>query len=605
MTDVTTDVDYFSGYVRLSFLKLFPTVELTSTQQRFKLLQFKARSGPRWKGMQGKVQLSFFPPLFFDQKDHRDLVMELQRRGVDVEKPDYVRFDDTENDGFADMSPAAFARKTRGIETRLLADALTRVGIDRLRLVQYNQKVEIHAFHATHWEHVVVDGETYVIDISSNVPIGDGAPGVPLVYGERAARGGSVRVQPLLGLVGARHGSVYCGTSRVAEGVDVQSLVIYPASLVHGLKMFGLADDVPPHGTIVNAAKARRDLVAFANTYCLRDGPLSLLMRSLLRFEVRCVVDGDRFNGDLFELANLVAVDSLSSAEALYHGAISLSGCFVTQDEYVAELRAMIDRIENPKFRVGFKNSDKELVSINAVVLRLCDFIAQLGIFPNGFDRYNCVGSALTWTTLNPTHAQVLRAGDIWSVGQIDEPDAPEPPPKPVERSRRAFTLPIDGEPTDRTKQSIVRALLDNKRLEAMGQQPEPIRIVRTLPTGPIARLFSDQIARNWDVIEETPSEEQLTAEEILRMQMDVMLRITEGRWQRQQVRRYGQIGVTAKSRSELLDIMMRDHANDWLEFDLNSDYSEFAIKSRASQQRAQKRRKRSQQRKSKRRSTE
>jgi hypothetical protein len=582
---MSTDIDHVNMLMSMTFLLLFPTLEFASLQHRNRMQRFDARTGPRWVEMEGSVQLTIFPPLFIRQSQHHAVIRQLQERGVYVAAPEYVRFDSGHLDANRDMSPVAFSRTTRGIESAQLVDALIAAGVDTVRLVQFNQKLDLNAFVETHWEHKAVGAGDCVFDISTNVTIGDGQPGVPLVCATVAPDAtrprGTVAVQPLLGFIGHGHGSVHCGPIQVARGVLVHTLIVYPASLVHGLKMNGAPDDVPPHSTVTSAGKARRELVKFAERYCLDPDERRKLMEGTLRFEVRVIVDPEQFDGTLYDLANLVAVDSLKGASELYLDKLVFTGCFVSEAEYEQELRVLIGRINDEKYRVGFHSrmpeEKKDEKSINAVLLRLCDFIAQMGIFPNEFRLKGCVARALTWTWLNPSEKEVNEGGSIFDLHEIVEPDAPTPPP-PVERSRRYFVVPISGEPTEQTKRKIVDAVHENDRLASAGQPTRPIMISRTLPTGAIARLYSDHIARNWDVIEETPAEEQLTAEETLRMRMDVMLRITEGRWQRKHLRRHNRIEINAATREDVLNIMMEQHQHDWLEFDLNTDYHEYQI---------------------------
>ena len=550
------DVDYINANVLPTFLAQATVVELASVQHIQRLTRFTSRTPAKWIGMQGRVQLTVSPATFIEQRQHADVIEMLVLAGVSVVMPQYVRFDDREDESARNMSPVAFAIASRGVSSDLLAAALQAAGVNSIRLYQFHMKLALARFMLG-YERFLVRDDAMAIDVSSNSRVA--AACVPLV---RAYGAPGAMTLPLLGRQGLGFGTAFGGHSRVVDGVDVHALFIYPSSLVHTLKSNGLTDELLTPHNVHQAREAREKLLDFARLF-LTASKLDDLMQGVLRYEVRCVVDWSTFTGEIAELVRLVAVSTLPAATALYHDRLQLDGCLVSRAAYRSGLEEIMTRITQPKFKVGYAAARDRYTVINAVKLRLADLQAQMGLHV-GARFCNLVASALTWTVLDPTAAEVRAGGKVWQLDEIVEPDAP---PRLIRHARvpekRAYRLPEFGDrPTSKTLHSIVADILEGQRCAETNVEPQPPIMVSIVT--PLGRLA------------EATGERAITNAEMVRLQMQAMLKLYRGPHGLFQARKNSVMvrGCSAKTEAELFDHMFARHRNDWQDFDFNDDYA-------------------------------
>jgi hypothetical protein len=577
------DVDFYNLEVRTEWLlTLTHLLCFASTQFRFCLLPLGNKLGAR-VGLRGAVQLLVDPPVFVRQADHSALIEALcacDDGSMVLTKPNYTRFDyrkeeggENDFDGDVDTAPVPFAVTAAFTTASRLVAVLRTVGVSTVRTTRFNGKTPLADFIAMYAPYIVTDPWSQsVLDVSAVVRIDDGTS-IALV----GATGLGVSVMELCGALGEQCGSVSAGPLLLGDGLRYLSTWIYSSRLVHHLKADGLKSTLQSHDSVRQAAEYRRRLVPALEQWCAKvESPQFRDRRRLgeLRFEVRVQIDHGAFLGTWDDLLERTALWSLDAFERAYAAkAVQCKLVLISVADYVANVRAELARLQNPKYQVGF-SVHGQASSINAVKLRFCDMLACVGMHV-GLRMCNCINRAAVRNQIDPSYAEVDAGGSIFDAGFVAvEPQLPPLPLADTRPNARAFVLFIGGRMDNRATANYLAAKQRREHLRQFGYDLPPVpftandslgrKVQQQRPQQRLEALFGDEAQVAF--ANEHPL---LNPHEALRMQMFAQLDIIP-KGNKFTIKKNGQFvkGSTASTVEKVLDIMMEQHRGDWQQFD-------------------------------------
>lgn len=533
----TRDIDFFNGAVKAEFVKACVTLELTGIDFN-QILHMRNKTKNTLQGLDTTVQLTSRPKtLFMEKEKHQTLIGALLKRNIVCVAPD--------EDKRREAGWSTFAVKTKSVDGAVLFDALTEIGVTKLRLITFGDKVPIASFCTKIGPYLDDAADaSFVMDLTSNIVAATAKQRscVPLIHIKPGTSSRNTATLNLLYDLGTADAAGPSGSVRIScrdnpkllagnqrSNPTVQYIMIYP-TFTHLLKAIGVPDHMPELPTQERARRLRQKLeacLARFRTQELKDAFEAVLGK--YRVEVRCTFVGSGAN--LCTLLSSSTNTTLADVNRI--SGIDADVAFVERAELDGLHKRALILLNTKEMLIGRGN--RSAPTPDVVVARIGDIINMMGLTVGLFDA---IPLSCKQVTFEPRAANDLpNKDDISHSAHVWEPAEQRQEQQnvdPQRRSRIAHVPPLaQPVPANRDNNVNVAARMAEIRNEMhICGGPGGKRFARTSGGTNLMGEATDEeiIKRVWDTYGEGWRDFVLTKERMRQNDADRQRRANEKR---------------------------------------------------------------------------
>lgn len=420
MDRLGSDIDFINALVSISILKDVAVACLCGWNVSLLNRNPGERAGVSCRvGLDDMLQLTFSPYwLQLERGKQQALADALLAKGVVVKVCERV---------YGNSGVSGFGETNCTVDGAVLYEALESVGVQTLRLVQFNMKLSLSTFNRLILPHIASEA-AHVFDVSTNFQL-EQEGYIPLAFDQgpnenfnKPAKvfnmcydAACLQLDKAVGFLQAK------SDKTINNNTKIGSVVVYPGGLVHLGKGYGIDRRTPEIRATNTARGYRKKLIEVAETILdeINDEREHLAdLLGTLRIEIRIRVDGGK--REIRDAISVLRKPTLALVREWI--GVNLKIYLLSIETYCRHLRKMIDRVNDRYIGIAWGKSAGPPHNPDITRARLVDFKNAIGIHVSAAAA-TMVCKQITWKDIPEPlqYRHVSKSHYIWEADEGDD----------------------------------------------------------------------------------------------------------------------------------------------------------------------------------------